>query len=396
MLSGRQLASSLTARGWGVCVGAVLFVVAGHIFGIAELYAAAAGAVAAVGYALAWAWTAQWRIDVGRRLQPGRLEAGQEALVVLTLQNRSGTTSPVLVLRDPLDKGRRTTELVVAPMEPGQRLSGSYQLDPAGRGVFTVGPLTLEATDPLGLARRVRSSRVVSTCVVHPRVERLRPVQVGTGTDHGTSAAGAATGRDTDEFSALREYQVGDDIRRMHWASTARTDTLMVREDQLDRLGQFNVILDTRPASWSPASFERAVSAAASVAGVALDAGLHCRVLTTDGADTGSGVGRPQQAKVLDMLARVELGGRGSYPVGRERPRVVVPLAAGGTAVIVTADGIDIDDLRRNAGLPAGTDLIAVVIAGKSHLTPARVPGAGRVVRVAAGSSLAASWDRLV
>jgi uncharacterized protein (DUF58 family) len=402
-----RLAASLTPRGWGLATVVVLLAVGAEVVGIAELYPVAAAALVVLLYALAWAWTRSWSIDVGRRLQPSRIEAGAASLVVITLQNRAATFSPVLTLRDPMDGGGRTTQLQVAPLAPGQRLAGTYELRPSGRGVITLGPLSLEATDPLGLARRLRSSTVVSTLVVQPRVEHLRPPRVGAGTDGGRRAGAPLTGRVSDEFSSLRAYEEGDDIRRMHWASTARTNTLMVREDQRERLGQLTVILDARKDSWSAGMFEQAVAATASIVSAGLDGGRYTRVLTTDGTDSGAGASRAHRSQILDMLARVDIhDDRPRTTVGRGRSLGAAPKPASGTVVVVSSDDADIDDLCRTAGMGRGGDVIAVIIersarssagadvAAPRGQSPRRTSGAGRrVVRVAGGAALGPVWD---
>jgi uncharacterized protein (DUF58 family) len=419
----RRAPAALTSRGWGLLGIGGASVAAADILGVEELYAVAAAAAVLLVYAVVWTATRQWRIDVGRRLQPPRIEAGAAGLVVVTLHNRSDTSSPVLTLRDHFGTGHRMIEMAVAPLHPQQRISGSYRLPVIGRGVMTLGPLALEATDPFGLARRTRSSHVVATYVVYPHVERLRAPRVAAGTDRNRGTALRIAGQGNDEFASLREYQQGDDLRRMHWVSTARTDTLMVREDQLERRGQFSVLLDTRTETWSPASFERAVSAAASIGCAALDAGLHARVLTTAGVDTGAGAGRNHRSHLLDLLARTEC----SDP-DRTASAGGFSLPAGGTVAVVTSDAADLEELRRSAGGGTHADLILVVFdrsssalptvaakaaararaaqavglrgggaprsgAGRAATAPRRSGGGGRVVRVGPDTPLAAVWD---
>ena len=68
-----------------------------------------------------------------------------------------------------------------------------------------------------------------------------------------------------DEFVTLREYEVGDDLRRVHWRSTARTGELMIRQDEARWRSRAAVVLDVNPGAHDAASFEVAVEAAASV-----------------------------------------------------------------------------------------------------------------------------------
>ena len=50
-----------------------------------------------------------------------------------------------------------------------------------------------------------------------------------------------------DEFLTLREYELGDDLRRVHWRSTARTGELMIRQDEARWRSRAAVVLDVQP-----------------------------------------------------------------------------------------------------------------------------------------------------
>ena len=51
------------------------------------------------------------------------------------------------------------------------------------------------------------------------------------------------------DLVGLHEYTMGDDLRRLHWATSARTGTLMVREDADPAEPHVCVLLDDRAAS---------------------------------------------------------------------------------------------------------------------------------------------------
>jgi len=138
-------------------------------------------------------------------------------------------------------------------------------------------------------------------------------------------------GRSSDEFFALRDYVVGDDLRRVHWPSSARFDEMMVRQDELPQQGRTTVLLDTRIASAPPVVFEKMVSAAASVVLAARRRDDLVRLMTTSGTDTGfnPSEGRDvaldhlavvQQSEGADLVATMEAltraGGGGSSVVG--------------------------------------------------------------------------------
>jgi uncharacterized protein (DUF58 family) len=89
--------------------------------------------------------------------------------------------------------------------------------------------------------------------------------------------------RGTQTFQSLREYVPGDDIRRVHWRSTARTGTLMVREHVDTSLPSTVVVFDTRAQCYFDDQFEEAVDVAASVVHASLERGFPTRLVTTAG-----------------------------------------------------------------------------------------------------------------
>ena len=105
-----------------------------------------------------------------------------------------------------------------------------------------------------------------STLVVYPAVDDITAASRSDGIDpHGWRTPGLQTGGD--EFHSLRPYVIGDDLRRVHWPTTARRDELTVRQDERHQQGRTTVMLDVRRAVHDEASFERAVSATASPTG---------------------------------------------------------------------------------------------------------------------------------
>ena len=68
-----------------------------------------------------------------------------------------------------------------------------------------------------------------------------------------------AWGQTGSEFHALREYVPGDDLRRINWKASARSDDLMVRETALEGVRRCTVVLDTSAAEYDVDAFERAV-----------------------------------------------------------------------------------------------------------------------------------------
>jgi uncharacterized protein (DUF58 family) len=217
---------------------------------------------------------ARYRLSLTRTITPQRLVAGSTARVRLELENLTRLPTRVLLAEDqvPYSLGP-SPRFVLARLPGGRRAAVTYSLRSQLRGRYLVGPLRLRLTDPFGMCEVTRSFSATDPLVVVPRTCPLGPVQSGgmwAGTGESLARNTAASGEDD---AAIREYRHDDDLRRVHWRSTARRGDLMVRRDEQPRQLRATVLLDARrdghrgegPAS----SFEWGVVAAASV-GVAL------------------------------------------------------------------------------------------------------------------------------
>jgi uncharacterized protein (DUF58 family) len=328
------------------------------------------------------------RLDVGvtRVLHPPKVHAGSSTRVDLTVVNKARRASPVLALRDRVS-GTRGASLLVAPLGPGEECRAAYRFAADRRGMVTVGPLQVQLTDPFGLTRLRLPAAGASELVVYPAIERLSAVPLSAGND---PLAGSehpnALGRGGEDFYALRAYVVGDDLRRVHWPATARHDELMVRQDELPWQGRTTLVLDDRAGVHTPESFERMVSAAASI----LVAGSHrhdlVRIVTASGSDSGFGAGRPHVEALLEALACVEprsgtaLDGAGG---------LLGATGVSGALIVLTGEA-PADELHALVARaePSGSEAVLSFSAGSTG-GPATD---GSVVRIGADTSLSAGW----
>jgi uncharacterized protein (DUF58 family) len=374
----------LTRRGWGLAGGAALLVVAGRLLGLLELYVLAAGALALLGSALVLLALRSSEVTASRTLHPGRLQAGDESLVELSVANRGRRTTPVVELRDPVDGGPRRARLLLAPLPPDAEERATYRIPTERRGVLRVGPLEARRFDPLALVTTARSVAPATELVVHPAVEQLLALPHAPGDDRrGGSRRATAVGASGDDFYALRPWVVGDDLRRVHWPSTARRDELMVRQHDVPWQGRATVLLDVRARHHDEDSLEQAVSAAASIAVSSGRGGALVRLITTDGSDTGFGTGPAHLEAILDRLARVEAGA-GDLP---DLP------AVDGALALVLPDDVPTAEVSRLARLAGGPGSLTVVLVQRRG-SPSPVAAPGRIVLVGPGAPLGPAWNR--
>ena len=361
----------LTRQGWLVAIGAVALVVAGRALGLVELFVLGVMAAALLAAAATMVASARLELEVGRAVHPSRVQVGTPARVDLAIRNLRANGTPVLRLRDAVS-GTRGADLLVPPLGRGERTLAAYRLPTERRGLLRIGPLDVVVSDPFGLARvtTVAAPRVELT--VYPHVDTIPPLPYTVGHD---PLAGArqpnSLGRTGEDFYALRPYVVGDDLRRVHWPSSARHDELLVRQHELPWQGRTTVLLDVRKAANAGDALEVAVSAAASI--VAATARRHdlIRLLTTDGSDSDFAPGSDHVEAIMEHLAVVPASATGSL---RKSVKLLGRRSSGGALIAIVAD-VPADDLTAVSSLRSRYGSLTIVQIDRSAWDPAAAIG---------------------
>lgn len=252
----------LRPLGWFVAAVTLLGAVAGAAMGWIEAwFVAIAGAVLLL---TAWPFLLGARdyhaaIALSRR----SIVAGGEVHAAVAIENSAGRPQLPTVVELPVGDALR--ELTVPLLGAQQSTTLTAQVPAPRRGVIAVGPLTVARRDPLGLLSREVTWPDRHLVHVHPATVPLPSSTAGLVRD----LEGAPRQRLTDadlSFHALREYTAGDALRHVHWKSTAKTGTLMVRQFEESQTARVAVLFDARRDEYaSDEEFELAVSVAASV-----------------------------------------------------------------------------------------------------------------------------------
>ncbi|HEY3685881.1 MAG TPA: DUF58 domain-containing protein [Streptosporangiaceae bacterium] len=326
----------LTPLGWGVAAASVLLYAAGAWLGYPEPAVLAVAGIAAVLAALVWT-APRPKLELSREIAPLKVERGRPAIGVLRVGQGGRAIRAGLTATD--TAGGQPVAIEIPRLRGARKKTISYELPTNRRGEIAVGPLRLIRADPLGLARRVRTYGEPVTLLVRPRTVALPLLPSGRahhleGPTTDRAPAGTAT------FHALREYVIGDDLRHIHWKSSARTGTLMVRQLVDASLPQTTLVLDTRPSGGAPDrpavyadpdDFELAVDVAASIAVGAAKLNFPVRMITASGPLLETRGGPDDIEQILDRL---------SFLRPEEAPRTALDMARrvrpGGSLVIVT------------------------------------------------------------
>lgn len=299
------------------------------------------------------------RLEASRSVSPGEISVGQEARIAVQLSNTGRSSTGTLLVEDtvPLVLGARPRWLVPAlrprPAYPSARdlassedqaqgvASLTYVVRSSSRGRYTIGPLVLRVSDPLGMWELRRRFATEDTLLVTPRTiplpnTSLRALSAGGNRTTSMALAGA-------DDVGIREYRHGDPVHRVHWRATARYGEVMVRREEQPERPTATLLLDTRPEGYvrsgRRSAFDDAVSVIASV-GVALTSQGHTlRVSSSCDASliaTGRGEDPRQTARrLLQALAHVDVCPGGAVPGHGHCALPVAPPS--GTAGLVVA-----------------------------------------------------------
>jgi uncharacterized protein (DUF58 family) len=252
-------------------------------------------------------------------------------------------------------------------------------------------------SDPFGLTTLSMKASGVSELTVFPHIDEIVPVPQTTGND---PMAGAehpnALGRSGEDFYALRPYVVGDDLRRVHWPSTARHDELMVRQDELPWQGRATVLLDVRAATNTDASLELVISAAASIINASSRRQDLVRLITTDGSDSGFAAGHAHVEAIMEHLAALDASHDAAFR------RVVDRLAHSSTggaliAIVAKMEPIEVERLARFRNRFGSVTIVqfdpSSWAPGGAALSGGRIVSRDGVMHVTGASSFADSWN---
>ncbi len=423
----RSMLSGLTTRGTSFLAAGIAAVLAGLVLGERPLLSI--GVVLAMLPLLATlaASRARYRLSCVRSISPARIPAGQTAKVTLRLENVSKLPTSLMLAEDtvPYSLGTRP-RYVLNGIERGGVRELSYPLRSDLRGKFEIGPLEIRITDAFGVAELGRSFSARTTFVVTPRVVPLARTAVSrswVGDGDGRTRATTAAGEDD---AIPRAYRDGDELRRVHWRSTARYGELMVRREEQRWKNRALLLLDTRRlahvGSGATSSFEYAVSAAASMGVHIAGQGLEGQLVTDAGPIASAGI---FEDVLLDSLAVIKTS------AGRDLARGLASLRADSGLIVAIAGRLPTAEARQLAACRReGCQAIALLLAVSTWTDPGRAserqpaaggrPGQGgppagqqpgseetaaasavlraagwQVIPIEAGTSLEAAWQRL-
>lgn len=278
----------LTPRGTALLVAGTLMLTVGVLGGVRALVQVGALLLLTVAASLAWLLVegrgqARGALQLTRRVTPHPAQVGRPAVVDVQVAATTGRhrLDRLQIAERAARELSGSTPLRARVQRRSTSLALSYGIEPGRRGRWPVGPLEVRRRDLFGVAGWRGPLGEPMLVAVRPAVTPLTLADAGASTDVDRAALGART-PSADDVS-LRDYRTGDDLRRVHWRSSARRGALMVRQDERSGRRPASVLLDL---PLDDAAAEWSISLAASAALALMSAGHHVRLL---GGDTLGG-----------------------------------------------------------------------------------------------------------
>ncbi|WP_435769369.1 DUF58 domain-containing protein [Nocardioides sp. SYSU DS0651] len=285
-----------------------------------------------------------------RQVRPRLVRAGEPAEVELRVRSDRRRPDGALLVEDalPYALGSRPRFVLQGLGREWER-TVSYAVRSDVRGRYVVGPLALRVADPFGLVELRRVLPGTAELTVTPRVLPLPSIPLAGGWqgsgEHRPQGFAAGSAEDV----SVREYRRGDDLRRVHWRSSARMGDLMVRREEQPWEARATVLIDNRVLAHRgqglASSFEAAVVAAASIVVHLEQHGYTVRLVTA----TATGPEGAEQS--LEHLAMLATTGQPSLDVswsGEQARGGVVVAVLGGE---VRGDSTALRRIRHDAGV---------------------------------------------
>lgn len=390
----------VTERGAGLLIGAAFTWLLGRFLGVPELYIVAGTGCALVGLAVASVWLSATRLEASRTVAPARIAWGGQTVVRMELRNAGRLPSGLMLVSDDVPY-----TLADAPRfaVPGLGRNGmvplAYELRGAGRGRYHLGPARVRLRDPFGLAERMRRVGDTAELVVYPRVERLQgaaPVAPRQGEGSVQRRALLHAG---DDFAGIREWAPGDDVRLVHWPSSAHRNRLMVRQFEQPWEPLATLVCDTRAVvhrgAGPDSTLEIAITAIASAAAHLDQHGHRLRMALPEDRQV------PEVADVHHVMDRLAVAAPSLEPSLAPCLGALAGRGAGGLLVAALgAAGTGPANVRPGREpLPGHPDVPGLITAGRPYsvrialiVDTAPRPGADRPAATLAATLRGAGW----
>lgn len=271
----------------------------------------------------AYSRSVQTGISVAREQTSLYIEAGQPVHVMTKVKHGSRFPLHWVSISDMSDVLYFSTyPKTLTSMHPRSELTLENTLKGYRRGVYTVGPVTVSGSDPLGIFPwNLTFPETKLEVIIYPEVLAF-PYTIRRGTTGGPAVVRDIMHEDQSRYRGMRDYQPGDPMRYVNWKASARYAQLQTMEYSQTLLAPVCILLNLTYAAY-PARhrfgwIERAITGASSAASACIagdqPVGFYANgILGTAGSESGEefimlkqDTGSVQAHALLSVLAAIE------------------------------------------------------------------------------------------
>jgi len=374
----RAASAVITPLGWSIVLLVPLAFAFGYGFAWVELVVAAYAGFVLLVVAAAYL-IGKNAFVVTLTVPHSRVVAGDTAIGVVTMGNP--TRHHLAGAKVEIPVGPDIAELALPGLGGKTSVRHEFEIPTVRRGVFPVGPVRTVRADPIGLVRRELFWTGAALLFVHPRTIGIPSTSTGLIRDLEGSPTRDLSSSDV-SFHALREYLPGDERRNIHWKSTAKTGTYMVRQFEETRRSHLVIALSLASADYATEEeFEMAVSVAGSLGARAIRDARTVSVVASERTPEFAKrkvlavrqLSTVSSSRLLDDLATVE-SAESSLAI-LDVARVAAEQVAGISVAFLICGSLPTPAQLRAAStrFPLGVEVVAIVC------DPDTVPGLRRV-----------------
>ncbi|NTW39726.1 MAG: DUF58 domain-containing protein [Cellulomonadaceae bacterium] len=349
------------------------------------------------------------RLRLTRSVDPHPMTVGHHGMVTVEVRSASRRLERLQIAERAARELSGPRPLRARVQRSASLLRLTYPLEPGRRGRWPVGPLEVQRRDLFDVVRWSGPLGEPMLVAVRPAVTAIETSNRAASTDVDRAAIGARTAAADD--SSLRDYRPGDDLRRVHWRSSARRGQILVRQDERAGRRPATVLLDL---PMDDIGTEWTIATGASIAVALVHGGHHVRMLGGDVLGVKTDHHRPDTDgmavaalldQTVDLVAAPDPVTRGAW-LGRAVDTLGAQ-AGGAELVFAVVGALDAASLAALARVGDASHGWAMVRSGRPGLSdPPSVHEASTLTTlrragwtacaVRPGEDVAACWQRLL
>lgn len=233
----------LNPRFIGPCLAGAFCLTVATVVGISYLFTMATALLSlpVASYLIGSIGLKKWSV-----CRESRIIATQEekTALIFRITSQEKRVPQGILVRDNLPQCVIAEEIDGTPLPEVENPQVHVWVTPLKRGRYSIGPALICAWDPLGMFRLKRENGEKSELIVYPKPVRISAKGLSHSSTNSSISSGSDQKATRGNFAGIRDYRDGDELKRIHWKTTARTQKLTVIEYEDSSEESAQIMLD--------------------------------------------------------------------------------------------------------------------------------------------------------